>query len=1688
MLLTTAVISSLHNKQEGKFSFAQTSAYLDAQKTSTLPHDSHAEIRNTATKTKLSTQRKRVTSFSLLKAVVSLLAAFFIVFTGTLSVTAMLYKDSLVASADDEEFDYDQEARDALDSAKPSDLDTSTEGFLEQIEMMQQGDDPDYNADGDGWGAVLSRVLLPGQYMNDTRQALNPRDRPIPVRENTVDQICNANGTPVYHDEDGNPSGNHGDAGQPTYHNCDIPNVITGSLQDIVSIVSNTGIRGGNLESATSMWGIGVTDAIPDGEVPVRDSERLEKYTALELYGYNLGWTRYNGEWDHIKVMTESRLLANYGVLDTLALSVGTIWNSLSQGIAAGASAALDELTSGNPLTAPFRAGWTFITTTVSETVQVGVRTVLDTSDWNTVYTDGWHRQGYGGTLYGDNSGDTTVRELSLVEVAEEMENIYVAESAAIVQGIVDEFNAAITDEQFLALEPDWEANPSPRIFGEQEDVDYASEEEFENWKDWFNEEEPELLAKAQETPSGDNRTAIIDDIDSYDSFADLQSDWLENYLAEMVTRAASAMQEQDSGLLSFFRSEDLFAAMILEALQENMRQQHNVNSPTGRLVCEHPSGGRDFLFENNNAAGVPSINPACNITEVRPPIQDGLFGNGYGEFTDSRNPDGGAPDPDTRRLAFEGVASSLISFEGIGNAIASKTFDVTITLTQMSNFLISLMYSPLLKTLGVDEIIVGMIEGFRDSLFFPLSILMVLIGGLSLLYKLIRGQIRDGFVSIILMFVVFVSGVVAMMRPETTMQLAEDIPAYLEQGLAAAVFSTGNSENDNICIATNTAPASFEEGSNFLEVEDEAYTSFDGEDSFNPRNSMRQMMCEIWRTYAFSPYVYGQFGTSYGELYANGYGGSSDGSFDNDNTALVGNAEVNMGGGTTVNNWALYQLDATTTGTTTNEDSTRPVGTLDNNIYRLVDLQAGPNLAERSDARYFDSWTGKNVGERLRISFFSIFSAGIGLVAIFLYVILGLEYTLLTTVMLLFLPIMFLIGLEPNQGRRILKTYLLTLLSLMIKRVVVALALAVMIRILGEVGEVGAAGAEGYFGIAVLSIIVTLFFISFRKQFMRWVTDATENWAGGQLMGGSGSNADDAHLLRRGWRMATDNPMGRTIKDTGRGAVSGAAGGFIGGLTARDAQGNKLKGTQRLKNAVSSISSGARDNAAEEYYRTSQVLRSSTMPKGLRGAFQTVNVVKNAQEWDDLRGTNDEAARLFADQASYEEGDYDAIADRAHQNFGVTELEDKSYKSRRAVRKLQKQLDNQEKQEIKDIAAKNRERVKEGREPLAIDQMPDLRRPSIDNRFRDADLEDIALASEDYREALARTNEDATALEVNYDDQSYRDYKDVMDDAENAGEQVPFESYEDYKEHVGFSNVHKRYDSHVMKNGDKIAHDNNGKYIYHADYSGDLRGDNNAETAENIVDNAKSRNFTASTAEKQDEGEVVGKPEQVINITDESTGATVTLTGNSDGEWTLKDSDGNTETSSDINMLVDSTYNNFGDIAHEKRVQDSDMTEKDENHGKNAEQVYREELESAVENAYGTEVDKHEQVMKAVLGDNKKLQKRMKNIGQKQSQARDKRIKQNNKAISEISKYANVSDGVLKEVRNEEEARAYAQARIRDYGTAKSKGEREDGESTASFGYISKKRAQRYEDAIVERWKNVKRTESRGYQGKKRD
>src|SRR5690606_3937138 len=84
-------------------------------------------------------------------------------------------------------------------------------------------------------------------------------------------------------------------------HNCNIPNFTTGLIQNIANPFMDDFNNAGKT-SSYSVFGLGVPNNIPGGIVPVSESNRAHTYTALELFGYNLQLTSYNGEWDQVVV------------------------------------------------------------------------------------------------------------------------------------------------------------------------------------------------------------------------------------------------------------------------------------------------------------------------------------------------------------------------------------------------------------------------------------------------------------------------------------------------------------------------------------------------------------------------------------------------------------------------------------------------------------------------------------------------------------------------------------------------------------------------------------------------------------------------------------------------------------------------------------------------------------------------------------------------------------------------------------------------------------------------------------------------------------------------------------------------------------------------------------------------------------------------------------------------------------------------------------------------------------------------------------------------------------------------------------------------------------------------------------------------------------------------------------------
>jgi hypothetical protein len=389
------------------------------------------------------------------------------------------------------------------------------------------------------------------------------------------------------------------------------------------------------------------------------------------------------------------------------------------------------------------------------------------------------------------------------------------------------------------------------------------------------------------------------------------------------------------------------------------------------------------------------------------------------------------------------------------------------------------------------------------------------------------------------------------MYRPEAMLKAVDEIPAMVEQAVVGSIFSAGSNAEDEVCTATGTATAP-------------TGTGLKGESlSYDPKSGTRSLMCENWRVFAFTPYIYGQWGTNFDSLYANNT--SKPEKMQNTNEALVGNAGVNMGGGRTVNNWGLYQLDVLSSGTSTDRNFSKPSGFVDSAFYRLVDLQAGPNNGAGTESRYLQNWSGNNGFERSIAGVLSAIVGIIGMVTIVSFSIAKIEITFVSTLMLMFLPVMLLIGLHPTAGRMKLKGYIGTLASLMVQRVVIVIMLSIMLKIVIGVGT----ASTGYLLIAFTTTAVCVLFLMKKKEILGMISKSF-----GDKFGAFGAGiVDNPRSAVASWMPLSVRNYAAQTRTTGVSIAAGAVGGYLSGAgavqgakRAADLEVQKLKNIQRRK------------------------------------------------------------------------------------------------------------------------------------------------------------------------------------------------------------------------------------------------------------------------------------------------------------------------------------------------------------------------------------------------------------------------------------------------------------------------------------------------------------------------------------------
>ncbi len=1160
----------------------------------------------------LSSPQRRVGQKPKVAKIIGSLVAFALV--AVIFVFSMGLNPSVVLADDQDEAAYDStELKDTMEGADPALLNE----YLDQYRAGVSQDSFQY---------VLGRLLTP-QYINYL---------PSASVAGNVQEYANSIG---FAPNDGTGSSNYvcsdnqTGAGTPVYHNCDVPNFMGQFVQNLYSLFDRSGAQ--NATAINAMGALfpsfGQSKGIPGDAVPVDPSGGTAKYTALELYGYDLQVSSYLGEWDHIMTLNSARLLTNFSFFDSVSLTAKTIGDAIGGAFNVAGSMAAEGWNTGGI----FGAIGGFFSGLFEGGASAAMNTLIDTSDANVVLSYGWFRVNYPSTAYGlrqmtgqeiaaqiraaflsymnssmpknetydewlQNTAPTgaimgkgpekaiskcevyqdTGSGKTLVEVTSRGGNDNtkppgVTESACKAAQTANDatYKATLSDDEAADFEGLGDAKWSVDGTRKAESFNAWYEKvkaAAGNWDGNLSTYNISLTDGSCTPANADSTDGALSEA-AYTSF--ISGCWSPAWSTAAVANERDNQSERNTGWLTSL----LDQATLARWTQENP-DVFDFNSPWKRFVCLNDDGsdvtngtysdtisggdqGTPILVKAFNKDG--SVNSLCPQAQYRAPIQGGLFGDGYNPTMANQNPGN-----DTRHIDnYYGAASAALYpffLQPLAN-ISQGMMTIGQFATQLSNEFITWTYSPILDAIGIKTPIVNLIEGMRDSIFFPLAALVAALAGLYILYQAgVRRRYREMFVSVGLLALTFILGAVLMMRTADVVDFVDRAPANVEKALLSLVLGPVV-DDDKMCSADSTgAPGTAGADWDNLDLGASTSTASDVNDLFSDGydvsdDPIREVLCANWKAFVYYPWVYSQWGTSPGNL--------EDSAMLNTNEALVGNAEVNMGGANgVVNNWGLYQLDSMKLGSSTTVNlSITGLKMQSKDFYRVVDMQAGPNNGAGTDSRYLASWSGMEPMNRLVVGFMSMVVAIFGAVTIIAFSFTKIVITLVSVLMLIFIPFVFLLGLFPPR-RKLVKDYVMTIVSMAIQRIALMLMVAIFISLLMSV----LGTANDYPSVFLTAIIICIVFLKFRKPIMDFALSSggVASSAFASLgkkatdMGTGLTGLDGTKALGQSWDKV-DKALGgaapKTIKDFAQRrkeelkyGVSGAAAGAIMGVGAK--------------------------------------------------------------------------------------------------------------------------------------------------------------------------------------------------------------------------------------------------------------------------------------------------------------------------------------------------------------------------------------------------------------------------------------------------------------------------------------------------------------------------------------------------------
>lgn len=558
-------------------------------------------------------------------------------------------------------------------------------------------------------------------------------------------------------------------------------------------------------------------------------------------------------------------------------------------------------------------------------------------------------------------------------------------------------------------------------------------------------------------------------------------------------------------------------------------------------------------------------------------------------------------------------------------NILANGIFNITKFLVVVTNTLIGLAFTDIISAVGLTDLIGsegGLFEKFYNGIYLPLILIIMLVMAVWAFWNgIVKRAYRRTLAGIAQSVVLYITAAVIAFFPLFFISLPNNI-AVVGQSLLVNTMSTSLYGGDGLCsvggvYVTNAAGErvlATPDGDGNVSVDpggSPAVTDVEGNLNFleQATQSMQSVIgCQLWYTYVLQPWTRGQFGTDFQNLWAKGHSDTAIFSeakeLPNDNEAWVGDAAVPLGGGYTINNWALFQISTQTNAHVPlgQEEPMRSTYTdgVANDWWRIVDAVSNYNETKQQNGiptgsactdttviegsghcnpsfnsedtqpvestipdtskkptDYWQNWIGAKPGDRMMAAIGSVFPALLGNLAPIVFAGMSAVMSIGLAVVMAVAPIFFLIGSWPGNGWNIFKSWGQLVLNLTIKRIILGFLLVVSIIFISMVLNLT---KDLFFINWVILAVVSIALIKFRNQIFDKLSGILSfNFANSDL----GAGAAGA------WNKFKSG-TGKAVGFGGRMATAGVLGGMVAQKAGTDVTKGIAKGwKQELRNTV---------------------------------------------------------------------------------------------------------------------------------------------------------------------------------------------------------------------------------------------------------------------------------------------------------------------------------------------------------------------------------------------------------------------------------------------------------------------------------------------------------------------------------------